>query len=66
MDPKQITIPDWLVSYVGRQAIMAEAQRVQDAAAISALQQQVREPQPIPVAEPQNGAAREAVGAFED
>lgn len=71
----RINIPDWLVNYVGRQAIMAEAQRVQDAAAIAALQQHIQQLQApvveleglVPVAEPLgNGAAPEAVGALED
>lgn len=69
-----ITIPDWLVNYVGRQAIMAESQRVQDAAAIAALQQHIQQLQApvieleglVPVAEPaSNGAARDEVGALE-
>lgn len=65
MDPQQLVIPEWLLTSIGRQFVLAEAQRVQDAATIAALREDVHRLAPLPVAEP-NGAAREAVGAVED
>ncbi|HXA90648.1 MAG TPA: hypothetical protein VNW96_19190 [Mycobacterium sp.] len=43
---QQITIPDWLVALVGRHVVLAEAQRVNDAATIAALQAEVEKLSP--------------------
>jgi hypothetical protein len=61
---EQITVPDWLLTLVGRHVVLAEAQRVQSAAVIAALQQQIADLTPPDaelevVAEP-NGQAQPA------
>lgn len=46
MEPQQVGLPEWLLAYVGRQAILAEAQRIGDAATIAALRADVERLQP--------------------
>lgn len=43
MDPQQLFIPEWLLNFIGRQAVLAELQRVQDAAAIAELRVRVEQ-----------------------